>query len=161
MSTPTPTFWVKKHPSPSALATALVNLPVAAAPGEYEQMTEPALEAWKAAELAAGWTPQPEPAPPESVPASASRESVLIELALATVSEALPAGLTDEHIAAHIAGIADPLARTTARLESQRSVWRRAHPLIGQIGAALTPPITSEQIDEIFRRAAARDAAPL
>ena len=89
-----------------------------------------------------------------SVPASASRESVLIELALAT-------GITDEHIEAYIAGIADATTRTVARLESQRPTWRRAHPMIGQIGAALTPPVLSEIIDEVFRRAAARDAAPL
>ena len=56
-----------------------------------------------------------------SVPASASRESVLIELALAT-------GITDEHIEAYIAGIADATTRTVARLESQRPTWRRAHP---------------------------------
>lgn len=157
-----PRYFIIKHPHPTQLSTRRWvedGAPDPAAP--WEASTPEDHAAWEAAQIDAGWVPVPEPAPLATVPAAASRESVLIELAIATASESLPGGLTEEHIDAYIATLADPLERTKARLEAQRPTWRRAHPMIGQIGGALTPPITSEQINEVFRKAALRDAAPL
>lgn len=115
MSTPTPTFWVKKHPSPASLAVALVNLPADAAPGEYEQMTEPALEEWKAAEIAAGWVPEAE-APP--APAVRTASQWAFWKALVTLHPTI----TEDAVRALLPGlISDPVARALALNDLNRA----------------------------------------
>ncbi len=155
-------FFVHRNPHPTQLSTrrwVSADAPTPAAP--WIETTEADQAAWEAAQIAAGWAPQAEAPTPAATPDSASRESVLIELAIATASESLESGITVEMIEAHIASIPNLLARNTARLESERPVWRRRHPLIAAIGGALNPPVPDTTIDEVFRKAAIRDATPL
>lgn len=59
-------IYVWKHPSPDTLERVVRLDDAAQPPGDpYELMTPEGHNAWRTAELDAGWTPQPVEAPPE------------------------------------------------------------------------------------------------
>lgn len=65
-------------------------------------------------------------------------------------------GVTEADVLAIIDAISDPVQREVARLYATREpLFQRVHPLISQIGAALTPPMSPEQIDAAWPEAAA------
>lgn len=99
------------------------------------------LDRWASARHAAQTPP---------VPAAVSRRQLRLEL----LSRGLLANVT-----AALNGISDEATKAAALIEwEDATTFDRAHPLVGQIGAALG--LTSAQLDDIWRAAAARTFTP-
>lgn len=130
-------LYVKKHPSPQSLYTALVSLPTGANTEEWEQMTEAQLEEWKGTEVLAGWMPEAQPAMevPQSVTPWQMRRA-LNQLGLRAMVEAAVA-----------AGDQDARDGWEFALEI-----RRDNPLLAGMAQALG--MTDGQLDDLFRLAA-------
>ncbi len=95
-----------------------------------------------AAEYAAEIAAQPVP-----VPTGVTRRQLLLALYDA-------AGLTEDAILAQLGAIADAPARYRATTEFKHATeFARAHPLVAQLASDLS--LTSAQVDDIFRAAAA------
>ena len=126
---------VWKNPRPGTLAdqeTVSDSAPLPPAP--WERMTHAAFVAWLAAQ-------------PSPVPQSVTRRQLLLALYDA-------AGLTEEAILAQLGAIADASARYRATTEFRHATeFARAHPLVAQLASDLS--LTSAQVDDIFRAAAA------
>lgn len=110
------------------------------------QRAEPIL-VWHADRVERQWTVVPYTPP---VPVSVTRRQLRLEL----LSRDLLANVT-----AALNGIPDEATKAAALIEwEDATTFDRAHPLVGQIGAALG--LTSAQLDDIWRAAAARTFTP-
>ena len=110
------------------------------------QRAEPVL-VWHADRVERQWTVVAYTPP---VPAAVTRRQLRLEL----LSRGLLANVT-----AALNGIPDEATKAAALIEwEDATTFDRAHPLVGQIGAALG--LTSAQLDDIWRAAAARTFTP-
>jgi hypothetical protein len=126
---------VWKNPRPGTLAdqvTVPEGSPLPEAP--WERMTREEFAAWQAAQ----------PAP---VPQTVTRRQLLLALFRATA-------VTEANILAQLGAIPDAAAKYEAETEFKHATeFARTHPLVSQLASDLS--LTSEQVDGIFRAAAA------
>jgi hypothetical protein len=126
---------VWKNPRPGTLAdqiTVDANDPAPDAP--WERMTHAEFAAWEAAQ-------------PVLVPQTVTRRQLLLALFRAT-------GVTEANILAQLGAIQDAAAKYEAETEFKHATeFARSHPLVAQLASDLS--LTTEQVDNIFRAAAA------
>ena len=131
---------IQKNPAPGTLANCYESLekvpvdPVTKKKIATEEMTEAQFAVWLAAQT-------PPPAPPAPVPTNLPAwriRAVLRKRGLLTSVKALLAQLPAD-------------VRAVAEEQINDSKFERDHPLIGQLGAALS--LTSKDLDDIFREA--------
>lgn len=98
-----------------------------------------------AGDLWDGQSWKPAPAPPAPPVPDVSRAQARLQL----------------HRAGLLKGVEAAIAAAGGEVAiwyADAATWRRANPYIAQIGAALTPPLTAGDIDDLFRAAALIDA---
>lgn len=132
-------LYYRPHPNLQTIAeTVETNDP---APAGFEETTPEAFEAWKAAELAAGWTPAPPPpAPP---PAPAVPRSVTPYQIRAALNEAGLRAAVEAAVAAAPQNVKDAWEFTLS--------FERYNPTLVSMAAALG--LSSDRLDELFIKA--------
>ena len=145
-------YWVKKKPASDTLTVRRVSIASEPDPQNWERLTISQINAYEAAEKAAGWVPVPVIETPP-VPSAVSRRQLKEQL----IVEGL-----DETIAAILAAMPGTEGKVARNWYAEAIEFERGHPLVAALAAVIWPSPThtdafrSAQLDRIWTAAAAR-----